>query len=226
MQKRAIALARSNAKPVIVATQMLDSMIERPARPAPRPRDVANAVLDGTDAVMLSGETSVGKYPIESVATMARIVATAEEDGSARVPPLDAASRAPAAAPSPRPPPRSARSVGAQLLVAFTQTGDTARRLARYRSPIPLLAFTPTPAVRSQLALTWGVETFLGAVRQHTDEMVRQVDSALLELGRCSRATSSSSWPARRPATAGSTNAMRVHRLGSPPGGDGAPQTL
>jgi pyruvate kinase len=215
VQKRAVQIAREHAKPVIVATQMLDSMIgaSRPTRA--EASDVANAVLDGADAVMLSGETSVGQYPVESVATMARIVVAAEEElgqvpGIQRRPHGVSGAIAQAAA-------EVGRSVGASALVAFTQSGSTARLLAGHRSPIPLLAFTPVAEVRSQLALTWGVETFLVSTVRHTDEMVRQVDSAMLELGRMEPGERIVIVAGSPPSTVGSTNAMRVHQLGSPP---------
>ncbi len=214
VQKRAVQAAREQSKPVIVATQMLDSMIgaSRPTRA--EASDVANAVLDGADALMLSGETSVGRYPIEAVATMSRIVAAAEEDLS-RVPCIEtepstisgAIARAAATVGS---------TVGASVLVAFTQSGTTARLLAEHRSPIPLLAFTPIPEVRSQLTLTWGVETFLVPSVSHTDDMVLQVDSAMLGLGRMQPGEYVTIVAGSPPATSGSTNAMRVHRLGSP----------
>ena len=214
VQKRAVQACREQAKPVIVATQMLESMIgaSRPTRA--EASDVANAVLDGADAVMLSGETSVGSYPVEAVATMARIISAAEQDIQ-RVPPATheitsiAAGIARAAA-------TVGRQVGASALVAFTQSGSTARLLAKHRSPIPLLAFTPVPEVRSQLALTWGVETFLVPAVQHTDDMVRQVDSSMLGLGRMQPGDYVTIVAGSPPATSGTTNAMRVHRLGSP----------
>ncbi|MFI1795883.1 pyruvate kinase [Streptomyces sp. NPDC020379] len=216
VQKRAIKLARRNAKPVIVATQMLDSMIDASRPTRAEASDVANAVIDGTDAVMLSGETSVGKYPVETVKTMGRIVAAAEEDILAKgLPPL-----------SERGKPRTqggsvARAaaemgdfLGATYLVAFTQSGDTARRLSRYRSPIPLLAFTPEPATRSQLNLTWGVETFLGPMVQTTDEMVDQVDEHLLKIGRCQKGDVVIITAGSPPGVAGTTNLVRVHHIG------------
>ncbi len=214
VQKQAVQAAREQAKPVIVATQMLDSMMgaSRPTRA--EASDVANAVLDGADALMLSGETSVGRYPIESVTTMSRIIVAAEED-LFRVPVVQAEpttisgaiARAAAAV---------GRTVGASALVAFTQSGATARLLAGHRSPIPLLAFTPIPDVRSQLTLSWGVETFLVPSVTHTDDMVRQVDNAMLELGRMQPGEYVTIVAGSPPATSGSTNAMRVHRLGSP----------
>src|SRR6516225_264934 len=184
VQTRAITLARERARPVVVATQMLESMISAPRPTRAEVSDVAGAVAEGADAVMLSAETSVGAYPIETVATMARIIAAAEsntlraEHSLSRVPTTTGGAIARAAA-------EVGAIVGAKALVAFTMTGETARRLARYRSPIPLLAFTTEPATRSQLALTWGVETFIVPTVRHTDDMVHEVDSALVSLGRC-----------------------------------------
>ncbi|MFC4515098.1 MULTISPECIES: pyruvate kinase [Streptomyces] len=216
VQKRAIKLAKRNAKPVIVATQMLDSMIEASRPTRAEASDVANAVIDGTDAVMLSGETSVGKYPVETVRTMGRIVIAAEEDILAKgLPPLTERSKprtqggavARAAA-------EMGDFLGATFLVAFTQSGDTARRLSRYRSPIPLLAFTPEPATRAMLNLTWGVETFLGPVVETTDEMVDQVDEYLLRIGRCRQGDMVIITAGSPPAMAGTTNLVRVHHIG------------
>lgn len=216
VQKRAIKLAKRNAKPVIVATQMLDSMIDASRPTRAEASDVANAVIDGTDAVMLSGETSVGKYPVETVKTMGRIVAAAEEDVLAKgLPPLTERSKprtqggsvARAAA-------EMGDFLGAKFLVAFTQSGDTVRRLSRYRSPIPLLAFTPEPATRSQLNLTWGVETFLGPMVQTTDEMVDQVDEYLLRIGRCRKGDMVIITAGSPPGVAGTTNLVRVHHIG------------
>lgn len=216
VQKRAIKLAKRNAKPVIVATQMLDSMIDNSRPTRAEASDVANAVIDGTDAVMLSGETSVGKYPVETVRTMARIVTAAEADVLAKgLPPLTERNK-----------PRTqggavARAaaeigdfLGAKYLVAFTQSGDTVKRLSRYRSPIPLLAFTPDPATRSQLNLTWGVETFLGPHVESTDAMVAQVDEELLRIGRCRRGDIVIITAGSPPGVPGSTNLVHVHHIG------------
>ncbi|MDQ1642496.1 MAG: pyruvate kinase, partial [Actinomycetota bacterium] len=214
VQKRAVQIARANAKPVIVATQMLESMISASRPTRAEASDVANAVLDGADALMLSGETSVGKYPIETVQTMSRIIAKVEDTALATVAPMHSVPRTTGGAIA-----KAATEVGAQVeakfLVAFTQSGDSARRLARYRSPIPLLAFTPAQATRSQLALTWGAESFLVPFVHHTDEMVRQVDQALLDLNRCDRGDVVVIIAGSPPGAAGSTNAMRVHRIGS-----------
>jgi pyruvate kinase len=176
--------------------------------------DVANAVLDGADALMLSGETSVGKYPIETVQTMARIIAKVEDTALGDVARVHSPPRTTGGAIA-----KAATEVGAQVeakfLVAFTQSGDSARRLARYRSPIPLLAFTPEQATRSQLALTWGAEAFIVPFVHHTDEMVKQVDRALLDLNRCDRGDVVVIIAGSPPGAAGSTNAMRVHRIGA-----------
>ncbi|MEV6837352.1 pyruvate kinase [Streptomyces sp. NPDC051133] len=216
VQKRAVKLAKRNAKPVIVATQMLDSMIDNSRPTRAEASDVANAVLDGTDAVMLSGETSVGKYPVETVRTMAKIVTAAEEDMLAKgLPPLTERNKprtqggavARAAA-------EMGDFLGAKFLVAFTQSGDTARRLSRYRSPIPLLAFTPEQATRSQLSLTWGAETFLGPHVDSTDAMVDQVDELLLKYGRCQKGDVVVITAGSPPGVSGSTNMVRVHHIG------------
>ncbi|WP_030245285.1 pyruvate kinase [Streptomyces sp. NRRL S-350] len=217
VQKRAIKLARRNAKPVIVATQMLDSMINASRPTRAEASDVANAVLDGTDAVMLSGETSVGKYPVETVKTMGRIIEAAENDIlAAGLPPLTTGSKPRTQGGAVA---RAAAEIGdflhAKYLIAFTQSGDTARRLTRYRSPIPVLAFTYEPPVRSQLALTWGVETFLGPFAQTTDQMVEQVDAALLSLGRCQKGDIVIITAGSPPGLAGSTNLVRVHHVGT-----------
>jgi pyruvate kinase len=213
VQSRAIALARERARPVIVATQMLESMISAPRPTRAEVSDVAGAVVEGADAVMLSAETSVGAYPVETVATMARIVSAAEdnslraEHSLTRMPTTTGGAIARAAA-------EVGAIVGAKALVAFTMTGETARRLARYRSPIPLLAFTTEPATRSQLALTWGVETFIVPAVRHTDDMVHEVDSALVRLGRCTIGDKIVIVAGSPPGSPGKTNALRVHRIG------------
>jgi pyruvate kinase len=218
LQKRAVRLARDAAKPVIVATQMLESMISAPKPTRAEVSDVANAVFDGADAVMLSAETSVGRYPVEAVATMARIIAAAERDPvlsstlAAAPPSAEAPGRVGAAIA------RAAAEAGAQTgavaLVAFTITGETARRLATCRPQIPLLAFTTEPATRSQLALTWGAETFLVPRVGHTDDMVRQVESVLLEIGRCGKGDKVVIVSGSPPGSPGRTNDLRIHRIG------------
>ncbi len=211
VQKRAIQIARENAKPVIVATQMLDSMIENSRPTRAEASDVANAVLDGTDAVMLSGETSVGKHPITTVETMARIVQAAETDGD--LPELTHRPRTRRGVIS-----YAAKDIGERLnaraLVAFTTSGDTAKRVARLRSPLPLLVFTPSQAVRSQLALTWGAETFLTNDVRSTDEMMRTLDEQLLAMPEYNPDDMLVVVAGAPPGISGNTNMIQVHLLG------------
>ncbi|GGO69537.1 pyruvate kinase [Nocardioides deserti] len=218
LQKRIIEKARLNAKPVIVATQMLESMIGNPAPTRAEASDVANAVLDGADAVMLSGETSVGEYPVHTVETMARIVEATERHAlSAEAvdhvsaidwdPHTKGGVIAKAAL-------EVAERVEAKYVVAFTQSGDSARRMSRLRGFVPILAFTPEAAVRSQLSLSWGVETFKTASVEHTDEMVRQVDEQLLRIGRVEEGDLVVIIAGAPPGIPGSTNALRIHRMG------------
>ncbi|GGL19884.1 pyruvate kinase [Planomonospora parontospora] len=214
VQKRAIELCREKARPVIVATQMLDSMMSAPRPTRAEASDVAYAVMDGADAVMLSGETSVGTYPIESVETMSRIASAAERSvleathSLHRLPETTGGAIARAAA-------EVGAIVGAKALVAFTMSGETARRLARYRSPIPLLAFTSASHVRNQLALVWGVETFEVPFVHHTDDMVRQVEAALLTQARLEKGDKVVIVAGSPPGHAGTTNALRVHTIGA-----------
>ncbi|MFG2037071.1 pyruvate kinase [Dactylosporangium sp. NPDC048998] len=213
VQKRAVQLCREQAKPVIVATQMLDSMIENARPTRAEASDVANAVLDGADAVMLSGETSVGKYPVLTVSTMARIVATTEA-GSLSVPRLQHDPRTKGGALTSAAS-NIARNIGAKALVAFSQTGDTVRRLARLHCELPLLAFTPEPTVRNQLTLSWGVQTFDVPFVEHTDEMFKQVDLALVGLPWLAPGDDVVIVAGSPPGTPGSTNTLRVHQLGA-----------
>ena len=212
VQKRAVQIARENAKPVIVATQMLDSMQEHSRPTRAEVSDVANAVLDGADAVMLSGETSVGKFPFLTVATMARIIEAVESE-SVAVPPLTHTPKTKRGVLS-----YAARDIGERLeakaLVAFTQSGDTIRRLARLHTRLPLLAFTPLASTRNQLALTWGTKTFEVASVDSTDAMVELVDAEILKQSDYQRGDTVVIVAGSPPNTSGSTNLIRVHRLG------------
>src|SRR5690625_1472105 len=155
VQKRAIQIARRNAKPVIVATQVLESMIDNPTPTRAEASDCANAILDGADAVMLSGETSIGEYPREAVATMARIIEATEDHALERIAPLGRKPRTQggaltlAAA-------EVADFISAKFICVFTESGDTVRRMARLRKPIAILGFTPRYAIRRRMELTWG----------------------------------------------------------------------
>lgn len=213
VQKRCVELARDAAKPVIVATQMLDSMITNSTPTRAEATDCANAVLDGADALMLSGETSIGDFAIESVQTMARIIQRTEEGGLERIRPLKHEPRTKGGAIT-KAAVEVGSIVGAKFLVAFTQSGDSARRMSRLRSPIPILALTPDQGTYNRLALTWGVEPMITPVVSHTDQMVKQVDGLLLESKRITIGDSVIIVAGSPPGIPGSTNAMRVHRMG------------
>lgn len=175
-QKRIIHLARRNAKPVIVATQMLESMIGAPRPTRAEASDVANAVLDGADAVMLSGETAVGKYPVQTVETMSRIVNRSEEIGDIHPiewnPHTTSGIIAKAAV-------EVAERVGATYLVAFTKSGDTALRLTRLRSDIQVLSFSPSSHTSQRMTLVWGVKAWTTPEFTTIDAMVEAVTAAL-----------------------------------------------
>lgn len=218
VQKRCVELARESAKPVIVATQMLDSMITNSRPTRAEATDCANAVLDGADALMLSGETSVGEFPIETVQTMARIIERTEEGGLDRIRPLSHTPRTKGGAIT-KAATEVGEIVGAKFLVAFTKSGDSARRMARLRSHIPILALTPDVGTYNRLALTWGVEPMLAPMVNHTDEMVKQVDSILLQSQRALVGEVVMIVAGAPPGIPGSTNAMRVHRIGDAVGG-------
>ncbi|MCU1515260.1 MAG: pyk [Microbacteriaceae bacterium] len=213
VQKRAVELSRRMAKPVIVATQMLESMISSPIPTRAETSDVANAVLDGADAVMLSGETSVGDYPVITVQTMARIIASTEDHGLERIPALGTKPRTQggaitlAAA-------EVADFVDAKYVCVFTESGDSARRMSRLRFKIPMKAFTPSPGIRRRMALTWGIESFLVERVTHTDAMYLQVDQVLLDTGLASVGDKIVVISGSPPGTPGSTNDLRVHVVG------------
>ena len=213
VQKHAVELSRRMAKPVIVATQMLESMISSPIPTRAETSDVANAVLDGADAVMLSGETSVGEYPVITVQTMARIVASTEEHGLERIPPLGTKPRTQGGAIT-----LAAADVAdfvqAKFLCVFTESGDSVRRMSRLRHSIPILAFTPNEATRRRMALSWGVQSHLVENVTHTDAMFAQVDDILIGKKLADVGYKVIVIAGTPPGIAGSTNDLRVHRVG------------
>ncbi|HET9328177.1 MAG TPA: pyruvate kinase [Candidatus Eisenbacteria bacterium] len=247
-QRRAVRLSRERGKPVIVATQMLESMIHHSRPTRAEVTDVAAAVFEGADALMLSGETSVGEHPIEATAMMARIIETIEASSDASLGSLPAGdspaghsavghsavgdSQAGDSAVGDSPAghsavgdstidavasaaARMAVELGACALAAFTVSGATARGLARHRPPIPILAFTTDENTRRHLALVWGVESAVMPHATDTDVMIDQVNQAVL-LSRCGRPGESVVIVAGTPpGVIGSTNTIRVHRLGS-----------
>jgi pyruvate kinase len=192
---------------------MLDSMISSARPTRAEATDCANAVLDGADALMLSGETSIGDFAIEAVTTMARIIERTEEVMLDRIPALQHDPKTKGGAIT-----KAATEVGAiigaKYLVAFTQSGDSARRMSRLRSPINIMALTPVSEVFNQLALSWGVEPKITQMVSHTDEMVAQVDRILIDSNRVAKGDSVIIVAGSPPGIPGSTNAMRVHRVG------------
>jgi len=221
VQKRCVALARAAAKPVIVATQMLDSMITNSSPTRAEATDCANAVLDGADALMLSGETSVGEFAIEAVQTMARIITHTESKALDRIAPLDAKPTTKGGAIT-----KAATEIGttlnAKYLVAFTESGESARRMAMFRNSIPILALTPVEGTYNRLALTWGVEPGIVSTVSHTDDMVKQVDQWLIEKREAQVGDTVVIVAGAPPGIPGSTNAVRVHVIGDATAGRAA----
>ncbi|MBK0421470.1 pyruvate kinase [Leucobacter sp. CSA2] len=217
VQTEAIAIARRNAKPVIVATQVLESMIENPRPTRAEASDCANAVLDGADAVMLSGETSVGAFPVEAVSTMARIIEATEDHALDRIEPLGAAPRTQggvltlAAA-------EVADFIGAKYICVFTESGDTVRRMSRLRKPIPIIGFTPDPETRRRMELTWGARSYEVPRVGSTDEMFVQVDEVLLDHSRVEIGDKVLIIAGSPPGVVGTTNTLRIHRIGEATG--------
>jgi len=218
VQKRCITLAREQAKPVIVATQMLDSMINNSRPTRAEATDCANAVLDGADALMLSGETSVGSFASEAVKTMARIIEKTETDALHLIPSLMHNPKTKGGAIT-KAATEVGQVIGAKVLATFTKSGDSARRMSRLRSNIPVVALTPDETTYRQLALSWGIEPFITPLVQTTDEMVKQVDAILIKEQRVSKGEAIMIVAGSPPGIPGSTNAMRVHIIGDAVGG-------
>ena len=214
VQKKIIAAANAACVPVITATQMLESMISRRRPTRAEASDVANAILDGTDAVMLSAETAIGRYPVVVVRTMARIAEEAEDLLEARAVGGGAAGRddvgvrqlalARAAC-------RITEEVGASGVVAFTMTGATARYVSQQRPGFPVYALTPSEATCRRLSLVWGVRPVLFPVFADTDEMIERGEARLLELG-CARVGDTMVCVAgASTSTPGGTDMLKIH---------------
>jgi pyruvate kinase len=216
MQKEIIRQARTAKVPVIVATQMLESMVThlRPTRA--EVSDVTTAIFDGADAVMLSAESATGRYPVETVEMMARIAVRAEQAVLSQEPVRrrrngvdvgfpEAVSDAAAMA---------ANALNAQAIVAFTQSGFSARLISHQRPEVPIIAFTPSVEVRRRLALSWGVSSRLIRKVETTDEMVEEIERALLGDGSVRIndviviISGAPMW------VTGTTNLMKLHRVG------------
>ena len=215
VQKSAIQLARQIGKPVIVATQMLESMItsSRPTRA--EASDVANAVLDGADALMLSGETSVGENPVGVVETMARIIQHVEEEALEQLPELQTESQGSTGRALTTAAVAVGKAIAAKYLIAFTETGRSVRLMARHRSSTQILAFATDQKVQRQLSLVWGSETFHAATVKHTDEMVATVDRHLTTNKLAKYGELVVVVAGVPPGVTGTTNGMRVHKVGT-----------
>ncbi|HEX9016222.1 MAG TPA: pyruvate kinase [Chloroflexota bacterium] len=218
LQKMIVAKSRAAGKPVVTATQMLDSMIRNPRPTRAEVNDVANAILDGTDATMLSGETAAGLYPVEAVATMARIAETTDAAlpyaslvrETSATPPRNTADAIGQAACE------MSFELGARAIVAFTESGYTARTVAKHRPPCRLVAATPSETTLRRLALIWGVEPFLAPESESTEDMLRNVVGLAVKAGRASQGdllviTAGLPLPA-----SGRTNLLKLHTVGDP----------
>uniref|UniRef100_Q01WK7 Pyruvate kinase n=1 Tax=Solibacter usitatus (strain Ellin6076) TaxID=234267 RepID=Q01WK7_SOLUE len=215
IQKSIIRRARRKGRFVITATQMLESMIENPRPTRAEVSDVANAIYDGTDAVMLSAETSVGKYPVEAVRYMAKIAAESEDsirkkgyiDPPHQPQPSNAEILADAAH-------HAARDSGAAAIVVFSSRGSSARLVSRYRPPVGVFAITPHDTTARQLSVSYGVTPLLAPDVSSTDEMLSQMDRVLIEGGYLQKGqlvVFVAGQPVGRPGT---TNLMKLHRVG------------
>jgi pyruvate kinase len=212
VQKQALKLAREHGKPSIVATQMLESMIHETRPTRAEASDVANATLDGADCLMLTAETAMGEHPVEATATMARLIVAAEEmqawnEARGREHPASVAEGIAHSAA------RLARLLDARALVAYTRSGTSARQIAARRQPVPLFAFTPAESVRNQLALVWGIESFVVPGVRDTDEIMDQVNRAMLGAGRCAEGDRVVVVAGTPPGVPGNTNLIRVLEL-------------
>ncbi len=214
LQKRIIRAANERRIPVITATQMLESMIEHPVPTRAEASDVANAIFDGTDAVMLSGETATGRHPVEAVRTMARIAEKAdvpmEAPGERRaapgvLPPPEAVARAAS---------RAAADVEARAIVVYTESGGTARLLASTRPAVPVLALSPDLRTVRRLCLSWGVYPRLMPRVEGLEEMLRLGEQLLVDAGQVRPGDRVIVVSGTRAAHRGGTNMMKVHIVG------------
>jgi pyruvate kinase len=214
IQKKIIRACNTAGKPVITATQMLESMISHHRPTRAETSDVANAILDGTDALMLSGETASGRFPVEAVRTMVKVARDIERSELLRKPAIReersfkiAEAVAEAAC-------RAASTLKAKAIVVFTQSGSTAALIAKFRPQLPIIAFTPFREIRQRLALYWGVRTWLVGSLSETGQQIEEVEKTLLAYGfrKGDMVVITMGVPLE---ARGSTNLMRVHKLGT-----------
>jgi pyruvate kinase len=219
-QKRIIHACNEASKPVITATQMLDSMIRNPRPTRAEASDVANAILDGSDAIMLSGETAIGRYPVETVRTMARIAGVTErsmpyQDWLQRTLPIGSRSVMDAIAQVAC---ETAAELGAKAIITSTVSGSTARRVASHRPPTPIVAPTPHRATYRRLALVWGVEPLLVDQFADTDAMIVTVVGAARARGLVQDGDLVIITAGVPLGGMGLTNMLKVHRVGEEKG--------
>jgi len=212
LQKFILRQARRYKVPVIIATQMLESMVEHPKPTRAEASDVANAILDGTDAVMLSAETATGGYPVEAVEMMARLAIKAEP--YLRTPPLPQADETSFPVVVSDAACRAARSLHAKAVVVFTESGRTAQLISQDRPEVPVLALTPWEETRRRMVLYWGVAPFVLERRETLEEMVQEMEGLLLAEGWVIAGDTLvivSGAPMWKPGT---VNALKLHRVG------------
>lgn len=213
-QKKIIEACNRAGKPVITATQMLDSMVKNPRPTRAETSDVANAIIDGTDAVMLSAETASGDHPVESVETMVRVALEVESSGFMRRPeqgPEISRGIAQAVADSAC---RAAGALKAKAIVVFTQSGSTAALISCFRPLTPIIAFTNSTEIRRRLTMFWGVRCTEVGITENTDQQIFEVEKRLLASGfrKGDVVVITMGIPIE---TRGSTNLMKVHTLGT-----------
>jgi pyruvate kinase len=214
LQKRIIEMANGAGKVVITATQMLESMIEHPRPTRAEASDVANAMLDGTDAIMLSAETASGRFPLEAVETMSRIAGYTEEHYGFRSPParVGGAASSMVARSLARVASTVAEELDCKLILAFTESGATARLVSSYRPLARIAAITYNDDAYRRLSLWWGVVPVKSAFAKTTDEMIVQGE-ALLKERQMVRSGDTIVMLGGQSHTAGATNMLRVHTI-------------
>jgi pyruvate kinase len=216
IQKHIIRRASEHRKPVITATQMLESMIENPRPTRAEASDVANAVYDGTDAVMLSAESAAGKYPVEAVKMMARIIVESESQIEGTASPHDARPsnlRLSVAETICESMAHAAHDLDVKAIAVFTETGTTARQLSKYRPTPPIYALSSVPVVINRMSLLWGVHPIQCAKANTAEEMVDMAERLLEEAGYAG-SQDIIGIVAGTQTKSGSTNFLRLHVLG------------
>jgi len=216
IQKNIIRACNEAGKPVITATQMLESMILHPRPTRAETSDVANAIIDGTDAVMLSGETASGSYPVEAVRTMVKIALDVEKSGLWRTisPDVQKKGRSVATAVA-EAACHAAAAVNARAIVVFTQSGGTAALISKNRPQLPIIAFAPAEDIRRRLALYWGVRSLPVGAMSDSDQQITLVDETLQATGFGKKGDLVVITMGVPLGSLGSTNLMKVHTLGS-----------